>query len=377
MSLRVRIVLILVVMGAVIGVSYWYMQITTGLVAQEAEKKWRLHDHLLGVSFCDELNGWAVGQYGTILHSTTGGKTWEYQKSDIHSNLIGVCAVSPERACAVGEQGVVIITTDAGATWQRVSVGLKYLFADVQFVDRQEGWIVGEFEAVLHSTDGGTNWQLVHGGEPAEIDFSQVKEDEILPEDFGIEEEVYTLKRIHFLNPETGWSVGEYGTILKTVDHGTTWQKQNSGTDHSLCDVSFLNADFGFAVGLDGIILKTTDGGTNWQKNKPTVIAHYYGVDFKRYGPETTRNDAIAVGQGVIASYSYFKNPYLQNWVPALELDYKIDYNWLSRITFISRTGEEAIAVGDRGLIFRTDNGGDEWDLVRYPEKDAKAVLQP
>ena len=57
--------------------------------------------------------------------------------------------------------------------------------------------------------------------------------------------------------------------------------------------------------------------------------------------------------------------------------DYKIDYNWINSITFISKTGERAIAVGDQGLILWTDNGGDEWDIVRYPEKSVELVLSP
>ncbi len=393
MSNRVRIVLIIVIMVFVIAASYWYMQETTGKVEVVVEQKWRLHDNLLDVSFSEdtygrlgkrpatdvsfsgESAGWAVGQYGTVLRSEDGGKSWSYQRSNITRDLMGVFAISREKGCAVGRAGTIMRTDDSGTNWHRVESGVACQYNDVAFISPQDGFIVGEFESILRTKDGGANWELIHGGEPEEIDFSQIEEGEILDEDFGMEEEVYTLKSIYFLDSEHGWTAGEYGTILKTIDGGKSWLKVNSGTEHSLSGIEFLNANLGFAVGLDGIIIKSVDGGISWTKDKPTIKTHYYDLSFKRFGASTTRNDAVAVGQGIIASYSYFKKPYLQNWVPALEMNYRIDYNWLNSITFISKTGERAIAVGDQGLILWTDNGGSEWDIVRYPEKSVELVL--
>jgi photosystem II stability/assembly factor-like uncharacterized protein len=142
-------------------------------------------------------------------------------------------------------------------------------------------------------------------------------------------------------------------------------------------DVEFVTPEFGLAVGLDSIILKTIDGGKTWTKEKPTVKTHYYGVTFRRYGPDVLYHDAFAVGQGVIAYYSYLKKPYLQNWMPAAEMKYDITYNWLSKIVFNARTGEEGIAVGENGLVLRTPSGGHEWETIYYPEKSVEYVLNP
>ena len=54
MSFRTRVILICIFMAAVVGVSYWYMKITTGLVEEEKVNTWRLRDHLLAVSFCND-----------------------------------------------------------------------------------------------------------------------------------------------------------------------------------------------------------------------------------------------------------------------------------------------------------------------------------
>ena len=333
MSNKIRIILIIVLMAATIAVTYWYMQETTGKVNVAVEKKWRLHDNLMGLSFCnDDLNGWAVGHYGTILHSTNSGKTWEYQQSGVAADLFSVWAKTPESAWAVGNQGVVIHTLDGGKSWKRVQVGKKYLFNDICFMSMTEGWLVGEFESIFHTTDGGNTWQLVHGGEPPPLDFSKIDKSKKVDADFGMEEEVYTLNSIYFSDPQHGWAAGEMGVIIATADGGTTWTKQKSGTERSLTDIEFFDTSFGLAVGLDGTILKTLDGGATWSQNKPSVMTHYYGVTFKRYGSEIERKDAIATGQGVIATYSFHKKDYLQNWIPALEMKYKIDFNWINKV---------------------------------------------
>jgi len=377
MSLKVRIALIVVVMAVVIGVSYWYMQVTTGKQEQVVEKKWRLRDNLMGVSFCDDDNGWAVGQYGTILHTTDRGKAWEYQKSGTNINLVGVFAVNPETAWAVGYAGTAVHTSDGGKTWNAVKTWTKYLYNGVHFVSPEEGWIVGEFEVILHTLDGGKTWKKAHGGEPEPIDFDALAKGEIVDADYGMEEEVYTLNSVYFLNKDLGWAAGEYGTIIHTSDGGATWEKQKPGTDHSLMDIEFVTPEFGLAVGLDSTILKTKDGGTTWMKEKPTVKTHYYGVTFRRYGPDVVRHDAFAVGQGVIAYYSYLKKEYLQNWMPAAEMKYDITYNWMYDVAFNARTGEEGIAVGEHGIVLRTPSGGHEWVLIDYPEKSLDYVMNP
>ena len=43
----------------------------------------------------------------------------------------------------------------------------------------------------------------------------------------------------HFIDPTTGWVVGEYGQILKTSNGGASWQSQSSGTFKWLYSVFF------------------------------------------------------------------------------------------------------------------------------------------
>ncbi len=70
-----------------------------------------------------------------------------------------------------------------------------------------------------------------------------------------------TLYRVHFTDANTGTAVGEYGTILRTTNGGSSWTSQTSGTTISLLGVSITDANTGTAVGQTGTILRTTTGG--------------------------------------------------------------------------------------------------------------------
>jgi hypothetical protein len=63
---------------------------------------------LLALSFADSNIGYAVGDKGAILRTTTGGKTWMKEDSPISSVLYGVHAISDSIAIAVGENGTIL-----------------------------------------------------------------------------------------------------------------------------------------------------------------------------------------------------------------------------------------------------------------------------
>ncbi len=64
-----------------------------------------------------------------------------------------------------------------------------------------------------------------------------------------------------FVDADNGTVVGDFGTILRTTDGGTTWVQQSSGTRHHLKRVSATDASTATVVGPNGIILRTSDGG--------------------------------------------------------------------------------------------------------------------
>ena len=65
------------------------------------------------------------------------------------------------------------------------------------------------------------------------------------------------LRSVKFISSTDGWAVGDAGTILNTVDGGTTWISQTSETTNPLYGVCFTDVSNGTAVG--GIVSKLVE----------------------------------------------------------------------------------------------------------------------
>jgi photosystem II stability/assembly factor-like uncharacterized protein len=81
----------------------------------------------------------------------------------VSQTLEAVDFVDSELGWAVGDQGTVIHTTDGGATWQSQDPGTgnaEILLHDIDFVDSNQGWSAGgvfqpEEGVMVHTETGG------------------------------------------------------------------------------------------------------------------------------------------------------------------------------------------------------------------------------
>lgn len=98
---------------------------------------------------------------------------------------------------------------------------------------------------IRKTTDGGLSWR-----------------------EYAIPRFIGALYGMDFVSADTGYMVGEAGTILKSIDAGNTWAKQVSPATEELRSVQFQNPFLGFAVGRGGTILRYKAG----DKTDPTAI---------------------------------------------------------------------------------------------------------
>ena len=154
------------------------------------------------------------------------------------------------------------------------------------------------------------------------------------------------LYSVRFPDLNTGYAAGAYGTILKTIDGGSTWITLSSGTLKMLYSVYFTDANTGYIVGDVGTILTTTDGGLSWTtcvSGNSNLLTSVWATD---------ANTAYAVGQdGTILKTINGGT----NW---FEL-YSGTHNNLNSVCFTDfNTG---YVVGEGGTILATTDGGTDF----------------
>ena len=211
--------------------------------------------------FLDSRTGWVVGINGTILHTTDGGARWTRQNTGTKRHLFGIFFADKNNGWAVGEWGTIIHTIDGGTTWSRQSKEIDKSFNNIFFVDAQNGWLVGERGLLLHTTDGGATWtpQVPKAFERASLE-EQLENPP--PSLFGI---CFTEKNI-------GWACGISGTIIKTTDGGATWDVLPVPTKHTLYTI-LIKYGRGWAVGDKGTYLMSGDGGYTWTQPEEAIKA--------------------------------------------------------------------------------------------------------
>lgn len=166
---------------------------------------------LYDVRFVDDKNGWVVGEFGKILHTSDGGKTWTEQQNTLVGGEIvdaldlptfyGIDCLNAQDCVTVGLDGKIAATSDGGKTWAFQDVGGNFsepLFT-VQLFPDGSGWAAGVAGEVMKRENG------------------QWKQADLGMRVFG------WLREVGFVDPQNGWLVGGFGTILKTRDGGKTW----------------------------------------------------------------------------------------------------------------------------------------------------------
>jgi photosystem II stability/assembly factor-like uncharacterized protein len=321
---------------------------------------------LISTQFIDAFHGWAVGEYGTALHTIDGGVSWYEQEFGRTDNLLALSMVSDTEGWCVGDNGVILHTTDAGDDWLEQSSGIGGGLNSVVFLDALNGWAAGDNETILHTSNGGLTWITQHQN----------------PNPTAV------LNSIAFVNFNKGWAVGSARRVYRTNDGGASWLPVvvGSGLPASYLSVAFVDSMLGFVAGTGGELFRTTDGGTGWSQvstgdaqNLNQILMQnsfvgwiagdsskilrtingglswstvVIGDGFDYNGLTRFGGDLRAVGgNGSIIQSTNGGS----SWVP-LDHGSRLSANWID-----TPTGSTGIAVGQTGLILRTTDAGSTW----------------
>ncbi len=86
---------------------------------------------LRGVDFTNENEGWAVGEFGVILHTSNGGDSWQSQTSGTQAHLFDVDFISSTKGIIPGDSCLILYTSDGGQNWLPAEVRFYFIRGDV------------------------------------------------------------------------------------------------------------------------------------------------------------------------------------------------------------------------------------------------------
>jgi len=240
--------------GFIVGGNYYLNKTSQGIILNTTDggQNWSIALSTLydihSIHFVDAMNGWAVGEDyneaneegvgSTIILSTTdGGNNWETK--DVSSKTKGLKAIfflNHMNGWAVGQYGSILATNDGGRTWLPQISGTQAWLYSVYFTDAQNGWIAGDcfycgdYGVVLSTKDGGKSWMSQH---------IQAKD----------------LRSLYFINSQEGWTVGS-NEIFHTTNGGSSWDLISPTSSERLNSVFFIDSNHGWVSGDNGTILK-------------------------------------------------------------------------------------------------------------------------
>jgi len=322
------------------------------IVTRDAGASWKVNSSLsssnnLKCIYVLSANvGWVGGTYGMIKQTIDGGKTWiDKSLRSIYSNLSinyihfadqknGVILGSDYDGAVFGKTG------DGGLNWKFTSLAVRNTLYSGCFAGKDNFFCVGERGLILNSKDNGLFWSFPGA---------------IIPS---------TLSQIAFSDSLHGWAVGEDSTILNTINGGASWTEQQLNISTDCAAVQFIDENTGWILGTNNnsyyagkrpALLFTDNAGSNWANRLKSLDQDIDIVDVcfidSTLGWMISRNSIY---------HSYDAG---RSWTRQYDSGSDYDADQLRSICFVdSMTGFCAgYNYSNYGRLLKTSNGGKIW----------------
>lgn len=189
-----------------------------------------------------------------------------------------------------------------------------------------------------------------------------------------------SLRGISAVNEKVAWASGTGGTVLRTVDGGTTWQNvtvpEETKTDFRDIEAFSANEAIVISAGSPAKIYKTMDGGKNW---KLTYLNEDEKIFYDAMGFWDSKNgiafsDAMDGHLVIITTKDGG-----ETWN---EIDYKKlppspegEGGFAASGTCLTTLGKSTVWIGlgsPASRVFKSENKGETWTVVETPMKRPK-----
>jgi photosystem II stability/assembly factor-like uncharacterized protein len=233
--------------------------------------------NLVKCSFVDTSYGWAIGDSGTIVHTTNGGNNWITQNSKIREYMTDVFFINRRLGWALAwgltqsYYGTYILkTTNGGTTWDTTTFPIPDTYIrTIYFNDSLTGYMGGGPAILLKTTNAGVNW------------FSCSVDTTTFISRFPI-------SRFNFYFNNYGVALGGVmdiaGVFWKTTNAGLFWTAIAVAPE-PITDIKIFDSLNFLAVGGDyeyGVsVLTTSNGGVNWNYRTMGVYGIPQNISFR------------------------------------------------------------------------------------------------
>lgn len=260
----------------------WFFLLSVSASSQGSWERIAIPTHrsIRTVAFTDSLTGWVGADWGLILHTIDGAKSWVVQPTGTLADVAAIFFLNERLGWASCHNyknppfGTVLLkTTDGGLHWNSQDYPEENQFMTcIQFLDSLKGWMGGKPHALVKTTDGGTTWHR------AVVDTSTLV--------------FFPVLTLRFYNGQMGYAGGGMfdiaGVIWRTIDGGEHWEAMDPAYApadevhalHLFDSIRVLGAggdpDFGYGVGLT----RTSDGGASWSYQELGIQGNAYDIAF-------------------------------------------------------------------------------------------------
>ncbi len=287
-------------------------------------------NNLFDACFVTEEKGWIVGENGTILSTSNGGESWEWEHEDESMYFKDVFFIDESEGWVIGWHDV-LHTENGGETWEEQDLPGMLDVEALHFINPDTGWIVGTYDMIYKTTNGGSTWEIQQNG------------------GFGSS----WLKDVHFTDALHGVAVGHYMSsleccILVTEDGGENWVDTSPENYYELKAIEFISSDTAWVVGHDQNVIRTTDGGYTWETklNSYNLKDDIHFFD-SNHGIILADNKMLITYNGGI------------NW--------NVVYTQYSYYTALSFFGQVGYVVGYDGRMIKSSDYGENWENLSSP----------
>ncbi len=253
-----------------------------------------------------------MNQSNSILKTTDGGinfseiynrqRNFNYSISFINRNEGWVAVDYQESSTSV--YPAILKTTDSGNTWTVIPVSLGSSINEIDFTDSSLGYLETIDGNLYKSTDGGNNWDQISNIQEYNILYM---EDGLVGWAIGSgvgktsDGGITWTKLISgnywdavFYNANYGWILGKdslnQNATFYTIDGGLNWVRKSFDVQSNNLFIDFIDEQIGWILFEDGTLMKTINSGITFVKEDkfPTVTQYSLSQNYPNpFNPST------------------------------------------------------------------------------------------